>query len=935
MAKDRYAALAGQIADEQKVPRDLFLALIEQESAWNPRALSPKGAQGLGQLMPGTARGLGVRDAFDPEQNLRGAARYLKAQLDRFGGNEEFALAAYNAGPGAVQKYGGVPPYRETREYVTKINARRGKQMATTPEDALATQILARRQKATPEDDLAAQILARRKKGAAPALAAGRDSSPEDALAAQILARPRKPQTAGQAEVGGLMAGLLAGEHLKPGATAKPAPRPVPGQSGGGPDTGFLGALNRFGATLEDLLPYEAERAHRQAQSGPVGSLVDLYQGAQPITGAAAAAANEAARALRGTGSVAGIPQKVRRQLMDPSAKPEALRAVSIATGATGPGVPTPLRWAAAGGDFLLSLRLDPAGRLVDPALGGAGLAVKALGGKGLQAGTKALAGAQKAAATPAAGAVGAVGKKVIDTATFGEGSADAIADFSRKTLAWVGVGPDAARKAQEVKAAMSRAPGFVRAIEKGVGLTKGAILANPASAFTNYVGGHLLGRVALDRAGVKSDLFELNLPVALKETLAALRTGKKSQAIAEFEAHSGALGSFAEAVAVPKGKGALGSVTRIPQAFLNAQDAADRVTKLASFRALRAAGRTPEEAAAIVSRVMHDYSDRAAIVEVFDRYGATPFATFGAKALRGLVEGAVSQPHLLRRYVAARERAFGDPEAKKAYNALPDFQKHIFMLPVGRNADGGFAFMDLGRFNPYGNALRTLQEARDIITGKRSLNRAITEQLNRPLIAGPVAIARYNQRPFGTDEDRQTPLVPPGAPPSERGVFGPIKGRELARSLLPSGRAILGMEEAVRGQTASDSPFARPLTPAEAAVQHVLGVKRVDAATPEQARAAAGKAAQSRREVAGVFLKRALAHAEKNPSQNPYTGTAAELTPAAARKKLRDAGKYLRDLPMSGRVVNVRGEITEEGKQRMRDLAFWFLALRSRAAAK
>ena len=100
----------------------LFTELVRAESAFNPRALSPKGAQGLGQLMPATARRLGVTDPWDPAQNLNGAARYLCAQLERFG-DAHLALAAYNAGPHRVVQYGGVPPFRETRAYVAKISA--------------------------------------------------------------------------------------------------------------------------------------------------------------------------------------------------------------------------------------------------------------------------------------------------------------------------------------------------------------------------------------------------------------------------------------------------------------------------------------------------------------------------------------------------------------------------------------------------------------------------------------------------------------------------------------------------------------------------------------------------------------------------------------------------------------------------------------------
>jgi soluble lytic murein transglycosylase-like protein len=101
----------------------LLKGLVQQESGFNPNARSGAGAVGLTQLMPGTAAALGVTEPTDPAQSLQGGARYLREQLDRFGGDERLALAAYNAGPGAVSKYGGVPPYAETQGYVNKVLA--------------------------------------------------------------------------------------------------------------------------------------------------------------------------------------------------------------------------------------------------------------------------------------------------------------------------------------------------------------------------------------------------------------------------------------------------------------------------------------------------------------------------------------------------------------------------------------------------------------------------------------------------------------------------------------------------------------------------------------------------------------------------------------------------------------------------------------------
>ena len=117
--KGKYLEVAKEIARAHDVPEDIFLALVQQESGWNPGAVSPKGATGLAQLMPGTAKRLGV-DINDPQDNLRGGAKYLKMMYDRFG-SWKLALAAYNAGPEAVEKHGGIPPYAETKHYVSAI----------------------------------------------------------------------------------------------------------------------------------------------------------------------------------------------------------------------------------------------------------------------------------------------------------------------------------------------------------------------------------------------------------------------------------------------------------------------------------------------------------------------------------------------------------------------------------------------------------------------------------------------------------------------------------------------------------------------------------------------------------------------------------------------------------------------------------------------
>jgi soluble lytic murein transglycosylase-like protein len=117
----QYDALIEENAATHGVSPHLVRAVIQQESAFNPNARSHKGAMGLMQLMPATATELGVTDPYDPSENIRGGVAYLKSLLQKFAQNVELALAAYNAGPTAVERYGAVPPYRETRDYVTRI----------------------------------------------------------------------------------------------------------------------------------------------------------------------------------------------------------------------------------------------------------------------------------------------------------------------------------------------------------------------------------------------------------------------------------------------------------------------------------------------------------------------------------------------------------------------------------------------------------------------------------------------------------------------------------------------------------------------------------------------------------------------------------------------------------------------------------------------
>lgn len=128
-----YDSLIEQAAARNGVDPAVLHGLIQQESGFDPHATSSAGALGLTQLMPGTAASLGVTEPLDPAQSIEGGARYLGEMLRDFGGDTEKALAAYNAGPGAVQRYGGVPPYAETQQYVSKVLGYAAEYRQSTP----------------------------------------------------------------------------------------------------------------------------------------------------------------------------------------------------------------------------------------------------------------------------------------------------------------------------------------------------------------------------------------------------------------------------------------------------------------------------------------------------------------------------------------------------------------------------------------------------------------------------------------------------------------------------------------------------------------------------------------------------------------------------------------------------------------------------------
>lgn len=727
--------------------------------------------------------------------------------------------------------------------------------------------------------------------------------------------------------------------------TAKRSPRP--GEPGGGPTEGFVGMLNRAGDWFENLevlgVPIgraSTERAMRQAQQGPLQATADLYRGTQPISNAATAMTNEAARSLHRKGEGAdrqavAVFRAGKKALLDPNAKPEKPRAVSLALGVNEKTTPL-LKWPAAIADFIVSIKTDPLNKLADPAFREAGGAV--LGG------AKALLTTARGPAAAGARRLAPVAQRMktalgarIDR-DFGPGRAAGMKQTMDKTVSFFGIGPNAQKAAEEYRLAWANAHGMDKMLTRAIGATKGMLLNNPATQAHNLVGNHLVSRLALDTARVNPNLLEKNLPGAIAETTAFLKSGKQSPAIRELSQHTDAFSTTLSSSITPTATAAAapGRLTHALETggkaltvFNQMQDATEKAYKLGLYKSLRHAGKPPEEAAKIVQRNLFDYGDRSVALQFVEKWGLLPFVTYSNKAAKLFVTDVATRPDMMRRYLAARERMFADPADRAAFDKLPAYQKGLFTIPAGNGE-----FVDLNAWNPFKGALDTVEAAREFVrTGKRTLAPSALEVVSKSIPANVAAMTVFNRRLRGDDPERLKPVADPGAPPEEQSR---IKRRELGRSYLPGGRGTLAMREATEGKTGGDEWFREAQSPTEARLGAILGLKGAKAETLDDKRARMEKTTlDTRRKVAGPYAGKMRSFYNTSVAVNPFDDDVAGLPPHVAESRAKDAGRYVTRLTTSGRVVDAKGRLTEEGRSRLRNAVAYMVALQRRAAAK
>jgi len=488
-----------------------------------------------------------------------------------------------------------------------------------------------------------------------------------------------------------------------------------------------------------------------------------------------------------------------------------------------------------------------------------------------------------------------------------------------RKGVETAGQAAAATRAGQAVSRGFSTLDQWVNQLAKSenpwtkfVSLQKQAWLSNPGTQFSNLTGNLVMSELALKRAGVPVAKLGAGYKAGGKELYAHLRHGRTSADIAEL---SRLVPDFAEGLAgTVKTGGALDRLTDW-NLFMQFQSKNDMLGKLSLYKSLKAGGKSPEEAAAMVKRMLFDYGDRPALVEFVDRWGLAPFATFGWKAMEALAETMVHQPWLIQRYPRLKAMLEEDnPGSREARENLAPWDRGMMTLPTGSDS-----FVNLVRAHPLAESMGLFDE-KDTGRGKPDFKTNLKGFIERPAVAGYL-IRAYNR-------------VPDNIPAEEQAR---IFWREVWNSALPLTRTTGvpamfpgAVGSAMQGRATSDYYLNEPQSVGQSLLQSLAGVRTMKG-EPEDVKRDRLKPTIKLRELAAkAFIGELDREAEEKG--NPYTSEVSRITDRrTVDKKLGATQAYLRKLLNNPRLISDKGELSNEGRYAIRRAHLYSEALRSR----
>jgi hypothetical protein len=449
---------------------------------------------------------------------------------------------------------------------------------------------------------------------------------------------------------------------------------------------------------------------------------------------------------------------------------------------------------------------------------------------------------------------------------------------------------------------ASTRAAGNGNAIldaaERLTGLRKKLWIGNFSTAGANILSNQMAVELAARREGFSLAAFTKNLVKSGPEVVTWQKTGRatptlsrlmqRSRSFVETEAQTAAIAGRKSAKAVAGLSGRIASVAgkrvHVPEAqelaaragnlLVSMHGTPERAYKLALYRTLEPKV-GPERAAELTEKYLFDYSDRGYLLEMLDRYGIWVFNAFPTKATGLLLDTLVHRPDLVARYPRLQEQLLSEaPGAKERYQALPDYRQGPFTVPAGQGR-----FVDLSRFNPFGQPLKPAQEAGDaLLTGR--LPASVTETLQTPAnLLGNTALSPefsvgMNRRLYGSEEN-PIRIAPRGAPLEENLK---LRGQDWIYQQLPGfARGLSDWIAASHGEAFRGGRTGEHTTPAQAFLSGFLGIRPFSGEFSQEKRARTDPLNRPERQSAGVFLgqemRRFMAPTEPNPYRNHYAG--------------------------------------------------------------